>query len=132
MRDTCWGRPPPVEARRDQVRLYLRGTRIPCRCFVRVVPPVDVQGLRKRSGGQKLGRNPSTEVSDFPPNIVIEVKVFFLPRRVNGKLPGNLDILFRIFTNQKNGYMLDAFAELYEECKSTTVNLRILWTDKVQ
>ena len=27
--------------------------------------------------------------------------------------------------------MLDSFAELYEECKATTVNLRILWTDKV-
>lgn len=28
--------------------------------------------------------------------------------------------------------MMDTFAELYEECKSTTVNLRVLWTDKVR
>ena len=27
--------------------------------------------------------------------------------------------------------MFDAFAELFEECNSTTINLRILWSDKV-
>ena len=27
--------------------------------------------------------------------------------------------------------MMDVFLEIFEECKSTTVNLKILWTDKV-
>lgn len=26
---------------------------------------------------------------------------------------------------------MDAFSELFEECEATTVNLRLLWTDKV-
>ena len=51
---------------------------------------------------------------------------------MKGKLPGNLDILFRILTCQKSGYMLDVFAELFEEHKTTTMNLGILWIDKVR
>jgi len=27
--------------------------------------------------------------------------------------------------------MMDAFAELFEEYKATTINLRVLWVDKV-
>ena len=56
----------------------------------------------------------------------------FLAQRIRGKLPGNLDILWRILASQDKGYMMDVFWEIFEECKSTTVNLRILWTDKVR
>ena len=51
---------------------------------------------------------------------------------MKGKLPGNLDIVFRILACQKTGYMMDVFAELFEEYKATTINLRVLWVDKVR
>jgi hypothetical protein len=48
-----------------------------------------------------------------------------------GKWPGNIDILFRLLADLKSGYMQDIFLELFHEYQSTTLNLRILWTDKV-
>lgn len=50
---------------------------------------------------------------------------------MKGKLPGNLDVLFRLLACTKTGYMMDAFSEMFKECNSTTVNLRVLWADKV-
>jgi len=51
--------------------------------------------------------------------------------QIKGKLPGNIDVLFRILAGKKSGYMFDTFTELFEECDSTTINMRILWMDKV-
>lgn len=51
--------------------------------------------------------------------------------RVVGKWPGNIDIVFRLFADLNSGYMQDVFLELFHEYQSTTLNLRIFWTDKV-
>lgn len=51
--------------------------------------------------------------------------------RVKGKLPGNIDILVRLFANNDSGYLYDLFLELFDQCQSTTINLRIFGIDKV-
>lgn len=51
--------------------------------------------------------------------------------RVVGKWPGSVDIIIRLLADMKSGYMHDVFLELFHEYQSTTLNLRILWTDKV-
>jgi len=51
--------------------------------------------------------------------------------RVKGKLPGNVDIIVRLFANNDSGYLYDLFMELFEQCQSTTINLRIFGIDKV-
>jgi hypothetical protein len=51
--------------------------------------------------------------------------------RIVGKWPGNIDILLRFVTELKSGYMQDVLLELFHEYQSTTLNLWILWTDKV-
>ena len=51
--------------------------------------------------------------------------------RVKGKLPGNIDILVRLFANNNSGYLYDLFLELFDQCQSTTINLRIFGVDKV-
>lgn len=51
--------------------------------------------------------------------------------RVKGKLPGNIDIIVRLFANNDSGYLYDLFLELFDQCQSTTINLRILGVDKV-
>ena len=50
---------------------------------------------------------------------------------VVGKLPGNIDILFRMMCDFKSSYVLDVYRRLFEEYNCTTLNLRILWTDAV-
>ena len=50
---------------------------------------------------------------------------------VKGKLPGNIDIVVRLFANNDSGYLYDLFLELFEQCQSTTINLRIFGLDKV-
>jgi hypothetical protein len=52
--------------------------------------------------------------------------------RVVSKWPGNLDILLRIMSERNSGYMQDVYMNLFHEYKSTTLNLRILWADKVR
>ena len=52
--------------------------------------------------------------------------------RVVGKWPGNVDVMLRLFADLKSGYMQDVFLELFHEYQSTTLNLSILWTDKVR
>jgi len=50
---------------------------------------------------------------------------------VKGKLPGNIDLIFRVLANQRSGYVHDIFLEWFEECQSTTINVRLLGIDKV-
>lgn len=52
--------------------------------------------------------------------------------RVVGKWPGSIDIIPRLLADMKSGYMHDVFLELFHEHQSTTLNLRIMWTDKVR
>jgi len=51
--------------------------------------------------------------------------------RVVGKWPGNIDILLQMMRDFKNSYTLDVYLRLFEEYRSTTLNLRILWTDTI-
>ncbi|KAM6499413.1 cytochrome P450 monooxygenase CYP63 [Amanita muscaria] len=50
---------------------------------------------------------------------------------VVGKWPGNIDVLLRLMHNFKTSYILDAYLQLFEEYKCTTLNLRILWIDTI-
>jgi hypothetical protein len=49
---------------------------------------------------------------------------------VKGKLPGNIDLILRAFANDRRGHIHDIFLEWFEECQSTTINLRIFGIDK--
>ena len=49
---------------------------------------------------------------------------------VVGKWPGNIDLVPRLLADLKSGYMQDVFLELFHEYQSTTLNLKILWSDK--
>lgn len=51
--------------------------------------------------------------------------------RVKGKLPGGIDLIIRALANQHSGYVHDIFLEWFEECQSTTINLRLFGVDKV-
>lgn len=130
MRDPLWDRLPRAATRGDQTRLSLRGTLVSCRRSLRVVHLLGVQELYGLSRGQQTGRHSGTYVSPLP--YILGKMVYDWVRSVKGKMPGNLDVLFRILANQESGYMMDTFAELFEECGSTTVNLNLLWTDKVR
>ncbi|KAL1719911.1 cytochrome P450 [Schizophyllum commune] len=50
---------------------------------------------------------------------------------VNGRLPGNLDVLFRMMKAFKNSYVLDVYLQLFKEYNTTTLNLRVLWVDNI-
>lgn len=50
---------------------------------------------------------------------------------VEGKLPGNIDLIIRAFATQRSGYIHDLFLEWFEEYQSTIINVRILGVDKV-
>ena len=51
--------------------------------------------------------------------------------RVKGKLPGNIDLIFRALANHRSGYVHDIFLEWFEEYQSTIINVRLLGVDKV-
>lgn len=51
--------------------------------------------------------------------------------RVKGKWPGNLDIAKRIVSSFDKGYVFQAFADLFAEYNSTTINTRLFWDDQV-
>jgi hypothetical protein len=51
--------------------------------------------------------------------------------RVVGKLPGNIDVMLRLVRARRDRYLLDGFFDLFHEYKTTTLNLRFLWQDKV-
>ena len=52
--------------------------------------------------------------------------------RVNGKWPGNVDVLFSMMRSFKTSYLFDTYLNLFEEYQCTTLNLRILWEDQVR
>lgn len=51
--------------------------------------------------------------------------------RVQGKLPGNLDIVRRIMKSFKEDYILQGFADLLREHNTTILNTRFFWDDQV-
>lgn len=50
---------------------------------------------------------------------------------VVGKWPGNIDIMLKLKNGLTEGYMYQAYLELFEEYQCTTLNTRILWSDHV-
>ncbi|TRM66597.1 cytochrome P450 [Schizophyllum amplum] len=50
---------------------------------------------------------------------------------VKGRLPGNIDILFRMMKDFKTSYVLDVYLRLFKEYNTKTLNLRILWVDSI-
>ncbi|KAI0056481.1 cytochrome P450 [Artomyces pyxidatus] len=51
--------------------------------------------------------------------------------RVQGKWPGNLDVVLKIVKSFESGYVLQGFADLFEEYKCTTINTRFFWGDQI-
>ncbi|KAJ8515461.1 hypothetical protein ONZ45_g7112 [Pleurotus djamor] len=51
--------------------------------------------------------------------------------RVQGKWPGNIDVLLRMMKAFKTSYVCDVYLQLFEEYQSTTLNTRILWCDTI-
>jgi cytochrome P450 len=52
-------------------------------------------------------------------------------RRVVGKWPGNVDVLFSMMRSFKTSYLADPYLNLFQEYQCTTLNLRILWVDQI-
>ncbi|GJJ09202.1 hypothetical protein Clacol_003424 [Clathrus columnatus] len=51
--------------------------------------------------------------------------------RVQGKLPGNLDIVRRIMKSLRQDYILQGFADLLREHNTTILNTRFFWDDQI-
>ncbi|KDQ58030.1 hypothetical protein JAAARDRAFT_34843 [Jaapia argillacea MUCL 33604] len=51
--------------------------------------------------------------------------------RVQGKWPGNVDVLYRMMKAFKTSYILDVYLGLFEEYQCTTLNLRIFGVDQI-
>ena len=51
--------------------------------------------------------------------------------KVVGKWPGNIDVLLKLKKGLTNGYIYQAYLELFEEYQCTTLNTRFLWMDNV-
>lgn len=73
MRHSSWDCGPRAEIRGGQTWLHLRGTRASPRWFIWGVPPISVQGLRERPGGQQIGRDPRAQVSGIPLDVIVVV-----------------------------------------------------------
>lgn len=50
---------------------------------------------------------------------------------VRGKWPGNLDVGIRLVRSMNDEYIMQYFAELFDEYGVNTLNTRVLWTDQV-
>jgi hypothetical protein len=50
---------------------------------------------------------------------------------VKRKLPGGIDLILRAIADHRSGHVLDIFLEWFEECQSTTINLRLFGVDQV-
>ncbi|KAF8991946.1 cytochrome P450 monooxygenase CYP63 [Cyathus striatus] len=50
--------------------------------------------------------------------------------RVQGKWPGNLDIVIKIVRSFEEEYVLQGFADLFQEYNCTTLNTRFFWEDQ--
>lgn len=55
-----------------------------------------------------------------------------LAPRVVGKWPGNLDVMIKMIKASKTAYLAEFYQELFHEYRSTTLNLRLLWSDTVR
>ena len=51
--------------------------------------------------------------------------------RVCGRWPGNLDVVLRMLKSFESGYILQGFADLFDEYGCTTLNTRFFWDDQV-
>lgn len=51
--------------------------------------------------------------------------------RVVGKLPGNVDVLWKMMRNFKESYIQEVYLQFFRDYGCTTLNLRILWRDNV-
>ncbi|KAL4076590.1 cytochrome P450 [Scleroderma yunnanense] len=51
--------------------------------------------------------------------------------RVVGKWPGNIDVMLKLKKGLSNGYIYQAYLELFEEYQCTTLNTRFLWMDNI-
>ncbi|KAI0298782.1 cytochrome P450 [Multifurca ochricompacta] len=51
--------------------------------------------------------------------------------KVTGRWPGNLDIVLRLLKSFESGYVLQGFADLFEEYGCTTLNTRFFWDDQI-
>jgi hypothetical protein len=51
--------------------------------------------------------------------------------RVCGRWPGNLDVVLRMLKSFESDYVLQGFADLFDEYGCTTLNTRFFWDDQV-
>ncbi len=51
---------------------------------------------------------------------------------VVGKWPGNLDVMLKMIKASKTAYLGEFYHELFHQYQSTTLNLRLLWSDFVR
>ncbi|KAN0123146.1 cytochrome P450 monooxygenase CYP63 [Russula decolorans] len=51
--------------------------------------------------------------------------------RVRGRWPGNFDVVLRLLKSFESGYVLQGFADLFEEYGCTTLNTRFFWDDQI-
>ncbi|KAI0041067.1 cytochrome P450 [Auriscalpium vulgare] len=51
--------------------------------------------------------------------------------RVRGRWPGNFDVVLKIVKSFESGYVLQGFADLFEEYQCTTLNTRFFWGDQI-
>ena len=54
-----------------------------------------------------------------------------LAPQVVGRWPGNLDVMIAMIKASKSAYLGDFYKELFHQYRSTTLNLRLLWSDTV-
>ena len=50
---------------------------------------------------------------------------------MRGRWPGNLDVVLRLLKSFEGDYVLQGFADLFEEYGCTTLNTRFFWYDQV-
>ncbi|EIM90846.1 cytochrome P450 [Stereum hirsutum FP-91666 SS1] len=50
---------------------------------------------------------------------------------VRGKWPGNLDVGMRLISSMNDDYIMQYFAELFDEYGVNTLNTRVLWADQI-
>jgi cytochrome P450 len=51
--------------------------------------------------------------------------------RVSGRWPGNLDVVLRLLKSFESDYVLQGFADLFDEYGCTTLNTRFFWDDQI-
>ncbi|KAI0058906.1 cytochrome P450 monooxygenase CYP63 [Artomyces pyxidatus] len=51
--------------------------------------------------------------------------------RVQGKWPGNFDVVLKIIKSFETEYVFQGFSDLFEEYQCTTINTRFFWSDQI-